>query len=323
MNVSVLASVVSIPVILGAGFTWLNARRRERSAIRNRLQKFVSFESEDRDSVKSISLLRADTAAAAESASGWSFSLPGIEALSFMLVEADLPISFASFMLMLVTLALAPLAVASFLSWNLLFALIGSLVFVAAPLLFVKAKAEARRNKFSEQLPDAIDLMVAVLRSGHSVPQAVKSVAQEIPSPCGEEFEAILQRINLGQALPESLSYATKKFHSYELDLMQRAVSIQSEVGGSLAEILDKTNLSLRQRIRLSRQLRVITAQSRLSARIVGALPVVLAIALNSFNPGYFDALLRDQIGQWLIFGAVILELMGLVLMEQMSTMRI
>jgi tight adherence protein B len=323
MNVSLLASVVSVPVILGAGFTWLNARRRERSAIRNRLQKFISLERESTDDVKSISLLKTDTSADAESASTWSLSLPGVEVLSFMLIEADLPISFASFVLLLVTLALAPLAVASFLSWNLLFALIGSIVFVAAPLIFVKAKAEARRNKFSEQLPDAIDLMVAVLRSGHSVPQAVRSVAQEIPSPCGEEFEAILQRINLGQALPESLSYATKKFHSYELDLMQRAVSIQAEVGGSLAEILDKTNLSLRQRIKLSRQLRVITAQSRLSARIVGALPVVLAIALNSFNPGYFDALLRDQIGQWLIFGAIILELMGLVLMEQMSTMRI
>src|SRR5208283_3769961 len=114
-------------------------------------------------------------------------------------------------------------------------------------------------------------------------------VSNEAPNPCGQEFDAIFHRMNLGQPLSEALAISARSFHSYELELMQKAIAIQAEVGGSLAELLEKTNATLRQRLKLSRQLKVITSQSRLSAQIVGVLPVVLAIGLNILSPGYLQ----------------------------------
>jgi tight adherence protein B len=165
--------------------------------------------------------------------------------------------------------------------------------------------------------------MVAVLRSGHSVSQAIRSVAQEVPNPCGQEFALIFQRMNLGQRLPDALVLSSRRFRSYELDLMQRAVSVQVEVGGSLADLLEKTNLTLRQRLKLARQLKVITSQGRLSAWIVGMLPIVLAVALNFMNPGYLQLLVQDKIGQGLLCLAVALELVGVFILRRMSTMKV
>jgi tight adherence protein B len=141
--------------------------------------------------------------------------------------------------------------------------------------------------------------------------------------PLGPEFMSVFQRMNLGQPLPEALSYSVEKFQSYELDLIKRAVAIQSEVGGSLAELLDKTNQSLRQRLKLVRQVRVLTTQSRLTAVIVGILPVVLALALETISPGYLSPLTESDIGRVLIGLAVLLEILGLLVMRRMASIKV
>jgi tight adherence protein B len=129
--------------------------------------------------------------------------------------------------------------------------------------------------------------------------------------------------MNLGQPLSDSLVLSARRFQSYELDLLRRAVAIQAEVGGSLAELMDKTNHTLRQRLKLVRQLRVVTAQSRLSAHIVGFLPIVLAIGLNFLSPGYLGLLTGDKLGQMLLIAVVILEIVGIFVMRRMSTMKV
>jgi tight adherence protein B len=116
---------------------------------------------------------------------------------------------------------------------------------------------------------------------------------------------------------------SAKRFQSYELDLMRKAVAIQNEVGGSLAELLDKTNHTLRERLKQAKQLKVITAQSRLSAGIVGLLPIVLAIGLNIMSPGYLNMLVEDPMGRLLLCASIFLELLGVYVMKKMSTMKI
>jgi tight adherence protein B len=217
---------------------------------------------------------------------------------------------------------LLPLACAIAVGANLLIAAAAAVVMALIPLIYLRARAQSRRSKLSEQLPDAIDLMVAVLRSGHSVPESVRAVAYEIPNPCGEEFREILQRMNLGQSLCEALVSSTRRFRSFELDLIRRAVGIQAEVGGSLAELFEATNSTLRGRLKLARQLKVITAQSRLSAYIVGCLPLVLAVALNALSPGYLQVLVDDPTGRALLALALTLEFLGVLVMYRMSAAR-
>lgn len=206
---------------------------------------------------------------------------------------------------------------------NLPFCLVLAGLLAALPVVALMVQRSKIRRRFAEQLPDAIDLMVSVLRSGHSVPQAVRTAGEEISAPCGPEFAQVLQRMNLGQPLPEALSISAVKYNSYELDLIRRAIAIQTEIGGSLAELLDKTNKSLRQRIKLARQVHVLTSQSRLTALIVGMLPIVVALALQFLSPGYLDPLMDSALGRALLMVAISLELLGLFIMKKMSTMKV
>ncbi len=255
----------------------------------------------------------------------WQFikTIPGIDSLKKLLNETGFENSLNTFVSLEIGLLVFPILLALTFELNFAGAVFAGLVLAIIPIAVLKRKADALQAKFCEQLPDAIDLMIAVLRSGHSVAQAVKAVAQEIPNPCGSEFEAILHRMNLGQPLSESLILSAQRFHSYELDLIRRAVAIQIEVGGSLAELLDKTNATLRERLKLARQLKVVTAQSRLSALIVGLLPIVLAFGLNIMSPGYLQYLIADQLGRGLLCGSILLELIGIYVMRRMSTMKV
>jgi tight adherence protein B len=191
------------------------------------------------------------------------------------------------------------------------------------PFVVVVAVASNRRSKFIEQLPDALDLMISVLRSGLSVPQSIKAVAEEIPSPCGAEFAQVLHRMNLGQSLTDALVATSERYRLFELDLVRRAAAIQSEVGGSLADLFDKTNSTLRQRLRLKRQVRVLTAQSRLSGWIIAILPFVVMIGFQFLNPGYLTPLFTTNVGKVFLTLAIVLQVIGIGIITKMSRLEV
>jgi tight adherence protein B len=197
----------------------------------------------------------------------------------------------------------------------------GSMV-AALPFLVLYLKLSALKKKFQEQLPDAIDLMVSVLKTGHSIPQAVRSVSKEAVNPLGHEFGMIMQRMNIGQPLHEALNLSAQKYQSKELDLICRAVTIQNEVGGSLAELLEKTNSTLRGRLKLKRQVKVLTSQSRLTGIIVSLLPIFLATALETLNPGYLSPLFETDTGKVLLLLAFVLQLTGMIIMKKMTEVK-
>lgn len=201
--------------------------------------------------------------------------------------------------------------------------LLGALLIPVAAYLLVRLRAENMRNKFITQLPNSIDLMVSILKSGHSIPQAVRSVAEESPQPCMTEFTQIFNRMNLGQSLPEAMQKSVEKYDSFELDLIRRASSLHQEVGGSLSEVLEKTNETLRQRIKLKNQIAVMTTQGKLSAWICALLPIVVAIAFSQMNPDYLSPLLSSTTGQLMLAAALFLELAGFLIMHKLASFRI
>lgn len=240
-----------------------------------------------------------------------------------LIVQSGVRISAASFIFASGLLLLVPVSIAMMFQFDPLIAGLIGLVLSMVPSIFIFAKRAALRKKFTEQLPDAIDLMISVLRSGHSIPQAVKTVSEELPAPCGAEFAQVMQRMNLGQPLSEALAYTCDKFRSFELDLMRRAIAIQAEVGGSLAELLDKTNITLRQRLKLVRQVTVLTAQSRLTAIVVGLLPIFMAIGMQTINPGYLQPLVETNFGRTLLIVAIVLQVVGFFVMKNMSVVKV
>jgi len=317
MNVPLLLGILSVPVAGGVVGTRIWVKRREQGTIAARLSRLVfpSAPAAPRTLLKKSPWITLN----------WQFvsAMPGFIFLKQILSESGLENQLSNFLVLELWLLSLPALIAITFDLNIFAGICLGLVLLFFPFIFLKARARTLRTKFCEQLPDAIDLMVAVLRSGHSVAQSVKSVAQELPSPCGPEFEAILHRMNLGQPLSQSLTISAQRFHSYELDLIRRAVAIQMEVGGSLAELLDKTNSTLRERLKLAKQLRILTAQSRLSAQIVALLPIVLALGLNAMSPGYLQLLIQDNLGRGLLCASIFLEVIGIFIMQRMSTMRI
>jgi tight adherence protein B len=191
------------------------------------------------------------------------------------------------------------------------------------PVVCLNVQAARTKNKLEMQLPNALDLMVSVLRSGHSVPQSIKAVANEMPNPCGREFAEILHRVNLGQTLPDALTYTVARYQSFELDLLRRAFNIHADVGGSLAELLEKTNTTLRGRIKLKRHVQILTAPSKLTATIVSLLPFVVAGGCFAMAPDYLSPLLKTKIGNVFIGLGLMLQVMGLVIMRRMATFKV
>jgi len=317
MKIALVSAILAVPITGGMIGTWMWARRRERGAIASRLEKLIPLK-ETPAAANTILLKKQED----EDTSGSSFLHDGIESLKTLLAECGLESNLTMAIAVLVPLLLLPIIIGITAGINPVICIVVGLILPMVPIGVLKARAEVKRTKFTEQLPDAIDLMVAILRSGHSVSQSVAAVAQDVPAPCGTEFQTLLHRMNLGQPLSEAMVYSARRFSSYELDLVRRAVSIQNEVGGSLAELLEKTNSTLRERLKLVRQLKVITAQSRLSAQIVGALPFVLAIALNFLNPGYLQWFFEDQEGQAMLCAVLLLQGLGFLVMRRMSTMR-
>lgn len=246
-----------------------------------------------------------------------------VQRIENLISRSGVKISICAFVNITCALLLLPLAFSVTFDINMLLGLGVGFVLSAIPSVVLLIKQSMRRTKFTTQLPDAIDLMISILRCGHSIPQAIKTVGDESPAPCGEEFNEVMHRINLGQSLSESLSYSCEKYKSKELDLLRRAVSIQAEVGGSLAELLEKTNTTLRQRIKLVRHVKVLTTQSRLTAVIVGLLPICMAVGLQVISPNYLAPLFETQFGRILLTLAVVLQIFGIALMNKMATVKV
>jgi tight adherence protein B len=316
----IVAVILLVSAVLGFVLLKHLQMRNQKRMLAERLSGFLEPAVSSEGSTKT--LLKTDRVFGDGLLSSFS-SLTLAKKIETLILHSGVQMSASTFIFSTALLFLSPLSIAMMFQLHPLIALLAGVVLSVIPLSFVLAKRSALRKKFTEQLPDAIDLMISVLRSGHSIPQAIKTVSEELPTPCGTEFAEVLQRMNLGQPLSEALVYTCDKFRSFELDLMRRAIAIQAEVGGSLAELLDKTNSTLRQRLKLVRQVNILTTQSRLTALVVGLLPVFMAIGMNVINPDYLRPLMDTNLGRTLLIVGIVLQLFGIFVMKKMSTVKV
>jgi tight adherence protein B len=166
-------------------------------------------------------------------------------------------------------------------------ALVGALVFSFIPNIYVALRARARVRAFNNQLGDTINMLANSLRSGYSLLQSMELVSREAPPPVSQEFRRVVQEVGLGLTTEQALGNLLRRVPSDDLDLMVTAVNIQHEVGGNLAQILETIGHTIRERIRIKGEIRVLTAQGRISAYVITALPLVLAIVISVINPNY------------------------------------
>ena len=180
-------------------------------------------------------------------------------------------------------------------SQSLLIGLLGAVVGMFLPRIYVNAQKKKRLIKFNDQLADMLGLMVNGLRAGYSVMQAMESVSKELPAPISDEFRRVVQEIQLGVSTEKALDNLLRRIPSDDLDLVITAMNVQREVGGNLAEILETISHTIRERIRLKGEIRVLTSQMDASATLLSVLPVGVILVLYLINRDYVMLLVSKE----------------------------
>lgn len=191
------------------------------------------------------------------------------------------------------------------------------------PVFWLGRRQSRRVKQFNGQLPDGLTMVANSLRSGYSLLQSLDVVAKEMPKPISAEFGRVVQEAGLNVPLEESLGSLMNRVQSDDLDLMVTAVLIQREVGGNLAEVLDKIAYTIRDRIRILGEVRALTAQGRMSGIVIALLPFALCVILTLMNREYMEPFFRHPLGRAMLIVAVIMQATGIMIVRRIVNIRV
>src|ERR1700731_185481 len=196
--------------------------------------------------------------------------------------------------------------------------ILGLVGFIAPPLV-VAYLQRRRQTMFNEQLAGMLQLLSNSLKTGYAIDRALETVAAKSQPPVSTEFERVATEITLGSSVEDALSALLLRINSPDLEFIVTAILLHTRVGGNLAEVLDTISDTLRDRLQTKRDMSVLTAQSRASATIITGLPILLALGLYIFVPGYFLPMTTTFIGYVLLGIAALLVIIGNVLIQRMT----
>lgn len=192
-----------------------------------------------------------------------------------------------------------------------------------APYLFLRLKERQFMAKFEEQLPEALDLLSRAMRSGHALTSGLEMVAMEMEDPIKSEFAATVDEINLGLSFKEAFGNLCERVPSTDLAFFSIATLIQKETGGNIAEILNKISKLIRERIQFKRELKTLTAEGRLSAGILIALPILMFGYIYFANYDYISLLWKDKTGQYMVATGIFLQILGFFVISRIVKIEI
>ena len=238
--------------------------------------------------------------------------------LRLLMLQADLRLRPAEWIALCAGAVLGSFLLGLLAAHSLLGGLALGVIGLTVPQVVLQTRRDARRRRFTTQLPDALMLLTSALRAGYSFSQAVQTVAEELPPPLALEFRWVSGEISLGVPLDIALGRVAARAQSPDLELVITAILIQLPLGGNLAEVLDAIAETIRERVRIAGEVQTLTAEGRLSAGLLIILAPVLALALLLKNPSYFQPLLDSPLGHILIVGSLLGQIVGGLIIKRM-----
>lgn len=226
------------------------------------------------------------------------------------LARADLKLKVAEYFALYIIAIIFGALIFGFLGgWHPVSFLIGAVLGAFAPRFYVKRQQRQRLTKFNDQLGDMLNLMVNGLRAGYSTMQAMEAISKELPTPISDEFRRVVQEMQLGVSMETALDNLLRRIPSDDLDFVVTAINVQREVGGNLSEILDSISYTIRERVRIKGEIRVMTAQVRASGTLLSIIPMGLALILWFMNPDYLLSFFEgpSPLCGWAAIGLIII----------------
>jgi tight adherence protein B len=303
---------LATPLIIGAGVVALViiifgvvSVRSERDLVEERLERYdagyqsfleVEEETEERPQEDRKALDAIDKAISKR---------PFAQKWRQQLARADLKLTAAEYGALHVISPMGFFTVAYFLIFrgDIVMSIVAGFVGFFFPRLYVSRATSKRLLRFEQQLPDTLALWVNALRSGFSVLQAMEAISRDAPEPTATEFKRVVQEVQLGIDLQDALGHLLARVESEDLDLVVTAVNIQREVGGNLAEILETIGHTIRERIKLKGEIRVLTSQGRYTGYLISGLPIAVAIFLSLIEPGFMNPMFENRMCGWPLIG--------------------
>jgi tight adherence protein B len=243
--------------------------------------------------------------------------------ISVLLVQAESSWSVSTVLLASGILGLMGFAIARYWLVDLIPGLIAGALAAALPILVLRARGARRLRRFNQKLPAALDLMARALRAGHSVGAAIEIVAQEGGEPLRAEFREVYKQQSFGLPQRDALLQLGRRVPSADLQIVITAMLVQKETGGNLVEILERTTAVLRDRMRIQGELRIRTAQGRLTGWILCLLPVVMFVLISLANPGYSDVLVHDPVGRKLTYAGIGMMALGGLMIRKIVRIKV
>jgi tight adherence protein B len=297
-------------IVLGA--YWLFVIRDEDEMLQRltpakaRTKNLVRGMLKEEEQMSSVNALRG-----ALGRSGWAANLQSL------VEQSGLKLSVASLLLMMGCAALAAYLITAWLTRLPWVGLGAGFLAGWIPYWYVRRARTKRMLKFEEHFPEAIDLVSRALRAGHALPTGLGMVAEEMPAPIGTEFRLLYDEQNFGLTLPDAMRNFAARIPVLDARFFVTAVLTQRESGGNLSEVLDNLSSVIRERFKVKRQVRVLSAHGRITGWVLAGLPPCLAIATLVINPNHLGTLTGDPLGQRMITIALALQVVGTLIIRK------
>jgi tight adherence protein B len=231
--------------------------------------------------------------------------------IQMLILQSDSVTSVGTVLMKCAAFSIVLGGVAWFFTSNPLVAAPVALLAAYLPMLMLSLKKKSRINKFNNALPDCIDIIARSLRAGHSLVAAIAIVAEQAVEPAKTEFNEVYKKQNYGLPFRDALMQLLDRVPSQDLKVLVTGMLVQRDTGGNLAEILDRILYVIKERMRIQGEIRIHTAQGRMTGWILCALPIVMLVLINIVNPGYSNVLFTDPTGKKMLYAGVGMLIVG------------
>lgn len=311
--VSLICTIFILLILLLA----LEYRSRSRRALARRMRYYASGMENSQDKPQEKKTLKERFLGILRGGGRLLSNIRHARGLDLKMQQAGIPLLGTEFVLLLVISAVVAGVVCTIISDRWHVGIMAAIMVVALEYIYVLLRIERRAASFTNQLGDCLMMIANALRAGFSFLQAIELISKEMEPPVSEEFKHVVRDVGLGTPVERALTEMDKRVGSPDFSLVVTAVLIQQQVGGDLARILDTISDTIQDRIRMRREVKVLTSQGRMSGWILVLLPIAVGLFMTSMNPGYLDPLFHDSIGRIILAITIVMEIIGAVVINR------